>query len=418
MRTNTLRVITAIAAAAALSACTTKKQETPGLTGPSELGTSISITVAPDVVVQDGASQSLVTITARNANGQPEGGVSLRADTRVNGIQADFGTLSARSLVTDSGGRATLTFTAPKAVSGAPATDVQIVVTPSETDFANATPRSATIHVVPSGVVTPPRGSVTPVFTVTPSNPNDHEDVLFDGSQSTSTTGTIVSWKWNFGDGRTGSGMSVSHSFSSSGTFVVTLTVTDSSGASDSTSQSVLVGQGANPLASFVVSPGSPSVNQKVNFNASASTANPGRVIRSYNWDFGDGKTGTGVTTSHSYTTAGTYTVVLVVTDDAGHKGTTTQDVTVSNGNPIAVVTIAPPSAPTNQNVSFIGSQSTAAPGRTIVSYSWNFGDGATGSGATTTHPYSTAGTYTVTLVVTDDQGNQGIATGTVTITP
>jgi PKD repeat protein len=80
------------------------------------------------------------------------------------------------------------------------------------------------------------------------------------------------------------------------------------------------------------------------------------------------------------------------------------------------VVTIAPPSGTVGQNISFIGSQSTAAPGRTIVSYSWNFGDGSSGSGATTNHSFAATGTYTVTLIVTDDQGNQGIATATVTI--
>jgi microbial collagenase len=90
--------------------------------------------------------------------------------------------------------------------------------------------------------------------------------------------------------------------------------------------------------------------------------------------------------------------------------------VTVSNGNPTAQITVSPPSSTVGQAISFIGSQSVAAPGRTIVSYSWNFGDGTTGSGPTTSHPYGTAGTYTVTLIVTDDQGKQGIATATVTI--
>jgi len=97
------------------SACTTTKQETPSLTGPSELGTSITISVSPDVVTQDGVSQSLVQITARDANGQPLRNVALRAELAVNGVGVDFGTLSARSLVTDANGRASVTFTAPPA---------------------------------------------------------------------------------------------------------------------------------------------------------------------------------------------------------------------------------------------------------------------------------------------------------------
>jgi len=230
--------------------CTTNKQETPNLTGPSELGTAITITVSPDVVTQDGASQSLIQITARDNNGQPLRNLSLRAELAVAGVGVDFGTLSARSLVTDANGRASVTFTAPPAPAGvAPATDVQVVITPLGGDFANAQPRVATIHVVPGGTTVPPRGSVTPKFTVTPGAPNDNEPALFDASASTSTTGTIVQWLWNFGDGSTASGEIVQHTFRSSGTFGVTLTVIDSIGASNSITQNVVVGQGALPTA-------------------------------------------------------------------------------------------------------------------------------------------------------------------------
>src|SRR5688572_11012457 len=119
--------------------CTTHEQNTPPLTGPSELSTAITITLSPDVVTQDGASQSLVTITARDANGQPLRNQSLRVDIAVGGVVVDFGTLSARNVVTDANGRATVVFTAPPAAgAGVPATDVQILVTPAGGDFANA----------------------------------------------------------------------------------------------------------------------------------------------------------------------------------------------------------------------------------------------------------------------------------------
>jgi PKD repeat protein len=414
--TLNLRVGAVIAAAVVAAGCTLKKQETPSLTGPSELGTAIDISVSPDVLTQDGASQSFVSITARDSNGQPIRNLSLRADTAVGGVTTDFGSLSARNLVTDATGRASLVFTAPPAVFGAPATDVQIVVRPTESDFGNSTPRSATIHLVPSGTVVPPRGSVTAKIIVTPPAPLDHQTVLFDGSQSTSTTGTVVQWQWDFGDGGRATGMTASHSFDASGNFNVRLTAIDNVGASDTVSVNVPVGQGSNPSASFVVSPASPVINQQVNFNASASTATTGRVIQSYSWDFGDGHSGSGVTTTHAFANAGTFTVVLVVTDDAGHVGTSTQSVTVSNGNPTAQITVSPPSGTVGQQISFIGSQSTAAPGRTITNYHWDFGDGSSGSGATTSHGYGAAGTYTVTLIVTDDQGKQGIATAQVTI--
>jgi len=66
--------------------------------------------------------------------------------------------------------------------------------------------------------------------------------------------------------------------------------------------------------------------------------------------------------------------------------------------------------------VQFDGSTSTAVSGRTISSYSWSFGDGVSGTGARPTHIYSIAGTYTVTLTVTDNQGSSGSTQTTATI--
>lgn len=405
--------------------CTTNKQDTPSLSGPSELSTAIVITVSPDVVTQDGASQSLVQITARDANGQPLRNLSLRADLAVGGVGVDFGTLSARSLVTDANGRASVTFTAPPAPAGvSPATDVQVVITPLGGDFANAQPRVATIHVVPGGTTVPPRGSVTPKFTVAPAAPNDNEQALFDASASTSTTGTIVQWLWNFGDGSTASGEIVPHTFRSAGTFAVTLTVIDSIGASNSITQSVTVGQGALPTASFVVSPNNPVIGQQINFNASQSRPAPGRTIRSFQWDFGDGTTGGGQTTSHAYANNGTFTVLLTVTDDAGRTAVATQSVTVGNGNPTADFTFNPSAPRSGQQVTFDASATQPAPGRSITSFSWSFGDGGSGTGQTVTHtftlpPGSTAAqTFNVLLTVTDSAGRTNSVTKAITVNP
>ena len=114
-----LRFASAVAASAAvlltLAGCTMHDQEAPPLSGPSEYATSIALTVTPDVLTQDGASQSLITVTARDANGQPLRNLSLRAEVQIGGIRADFGTLSARNLVTGNDGRATVVYTAPAA---------------------------------------------------------------------------------------------------------------------------------------------------------------------------------------------------------------------------------------------------------------------------------------------------------------
>jgi PKD repeat protein len=203
------------------------------LSGPSEFGTSITMTASPDAINQDGGSQSLITITARDSNGKPLRNVSLRTDIFVDGVHTDFGTLSARSVVTDSNGRATLIYTAPAAPAG-PAVDtnttVNIVATPLGTDFANETSRLVTIRLLPVGVVVPPDG-LQPAFTFTPSSPVDHQTVLFDASTSRSNSSNpITSFTWDFGDGSSGSGVQATHSFSTPGTYFVKLTIGDSVG--------------------------------------------------------------------------------------------------------------------------------------------------------------------------------------------
>jgi PKD repeat protein len=84
-----------------------------------------------------------------------------------------------------------------------------------------------------------------------------------------------------------------------------------------------------NPTAAFEFSPAEPLPGSTVRFNASASRAAPGRSIVSYQWDFGDGASGTGVQASRPYPIAGSYNVTLVVTDDAGRVGVITKTVPV-----------------------------------------------------------------------------------------
>jgi PKD repeat protein len=328
-------VTAALGACLASAGCTMKNQEAPPLMGPSEFATSITITVSPDVLTQDGASQSLVTITARDENGNPLRNLSLRAETFVNGQRVDFGSLSARNLVTDANGRATLVFTAPASPSG-PGVDlgttVQIVVTPVGTDFANSMPRLATIRLVPPGIVVPPDG-LRPDFTFDPPSPTDHQDVFFESTSTAPANNPIASHTWDFGDGATGSGPQVTHAYSVPGLYNVTLTITDFVGRSAQTSKRITVIAGVGPTALFAFSPTAPLPGQQVNFNASASTAAPGNRIVRYSWDFGDGTprvTSGSPLTSHRYPDAGTYNVTLIVTDDDGRTGLLTLPVPVA----------------------------------------------------------------------------------------
>ncbi len=422
--TTRLVGIAVVGAAALAAGCTMKDQKVPALTGPSELGTSITLTALPDAIHQDGASQSLITATVRDANGQPVRNAALRTEIRVGGVMADFGGLSAKNVVTGSDGRATFVYTAPPSVSSQESVDtgmvVDIAVTPQGTDFNNAFARTVAIRLLPVGVVLPPNAKPVANFTFSPATATENVKILFDASSSTDSDGQIVSYAWTFGDGDSGTGVTISRAYSQSGTYNVTLTVTDDRGQTGTTTRQVSIGQAAGISAKFNTSPAAPIPNQTVFFNASESTPSAGHAISSYTWDFGDGSTGSGVTTSHAYTTVGSYTVTLTVTDDAGKTASTTLTLAVGSSNPTAAFTFSPTDPLPGSTVNFNASTSQAAAGRRIVSYTWDFGDGSalqTTSSATISHPYGASeNTYTVTLTVTDDVGKTGTTSKTVPV--
>ena len=120
----------------------------------------------------------------------------------------------------------------------------------------------------------------------------------FDASASTDD-GAIVDFDWDFGDGNIGSGLAPVHSYSVDGTYLVVLTVTDDQGASSTSSKSVTVsaGGGGNDSPNAVFN--AACTDLSCNFDASASTDDVGIVA--YDWNFGDGNNGSGVTINHAY---------------------------------------------------------------------------------------------------------------------
>ncbi|MGY1750350.1 PKD domain-containing protein, partial [Modestobacter sp. SYSU DS0511] len=139
-----------------------------------------------------------------------------------------------------------------------------------------------------------------------------------------------------------------------------------------------------------------------VSLDGSSSSDLDGRVV-SWAWEFGDGATGSGATASHTYAAAGSYPVTLTVTDDQGATSSTTRTLTVTAPPPNVEPTAAFTVTTAQLTASLDGSSSSDLDGR-VVSWAWEFGDGATGSGATASHTYAAAGSYPVTLTVTDDE--------------
>jgi PKD repeat protein len=395
------------AMAALATACTVSKTPAPPLSGPSALGLSLEITANPDVISFDGASQSQITILAFDSNGQPKASQQLRAEIVANNQRVDFGTLSARTMVTGSNGRATVTYTAPNP-TGSTIPSLSIAITPGGTNSANAVSRFVDIRLVPPGTIT--GGGPTAKFTFGPAAPTAFNDVFFDASASTTPVGSITSYAWNFGDGSSATGVSPTHRFAGAATYHVVLTVTDNNGLTGSTSTDVSVTASAGLKADFTFSPAAPATGQTINFNGGLSTAGAGRSIVAWSWDFGSGSTGSGITATTSYAAAGTYSVTLTVRDDAGQTAHATQTVPVtsvggSSGAPTANFTFSPASPGVGESVFFNASTSTAGTGHTIVSYAWTFGDNATGTGISPIHAYLTSGTFGVQLKVTDEIG-------------
>jgi PKD repeat protein len=315
----------------ALGGCSLGKQNAPALTGPSELSLSLAITATPDTIPWDGKSQSIIGVLARDAAGQPVAGVNLRVQTAApDGTIADIGTLSSKAMSTGGDGRASVTYVAPPpVVPASPVSVVYLLVTPVGTNYANATTRQIQIALVPPGTILPPDTAPTAAFSFSPTKPHEGDDIFFDGSASTDPDGSVVAYDWNFGDGHTDTEEAPRHSYPVAGDYVVTLTVTDNRGATNSVSKTVTVQAAAALTAAFTYSPSSPKVGAPLYFNAQSSVVPSGHTIVDWSWDFGDGTSGSGDEPSHVYTTAGTYTVVLKITDDFGLTAVVSQTVTI-----------------------------------------------------------------------------------------
>ena len=150
-------------------------------------------------------------------------------------------------------------------------------------------------------------------------------------------------------------------------------------------------------------------VGEIITYDASASTDPDGTIV-SYDWDFGDGAGSNEAVTTHSYSSPGTYTVIITVTDDDGATDVATGDITVigaANQPPVAVINLSSTSAEVNEVITFDASQSVDNDG-SILSYLWNFGDGVEDANQVASHTYTAPGPYTVSLTVTDDDGATG----------
>ncbi len=206
---------------------------------------------------------------------------------------------------------------------------------------------------------------------------------------STAGSGTITNWLWDFGDGASSTEQNPLHVYTASGNYNVSLMVTNSFGCTKTITMPNFVSTNTGVDALFTHSlPGGCSVPETITFQNQST----GTGTLAYSWTFGDGGTSTAANPSHTYTAAGSYNVMLVVTNSTGCTDTFSVSNTINIGVTHPEFTFSTPVC-AESTVSFTNT-STPVP----ASATWTFGDGGTAASINAQHIFNTAGTYNVKM--------------------
>jgi len=243
--------------------------------------------------------------------------------------------------------------------------------------------------------------------------------VVLDGRLSFDPDGDTLTHAWTAPPGITLSDANVpmpTFTATRSGTFPFILTVDDGDPANGTDTDTVVITVwGLPPVADLTADRTRANVGGAFLFSGAGSTDADG-TIAAYLFEFADGtdQLGGSDTATHAYAAPGSYVVRLTVWDDDGNASATDTLTVTVNAPPVASGTVTPASGTLATAFTFT-STSTDSDG-TIVTTTWDFGDGATESGTAVTHAYATRQTFTVTLTVWDDDGATATTTLSVTV--
>jgi PKD repeat protein len=235
------------------------------------------------------------------------------------------------------------------------------------------------------------------------------------------SSGVPTSWSWNFGDGQTSTEQSPSHLYAATGTYTVTLSVANGAGTSSVSKNVVIALPDRPPVAAFTATPNPSAVGVAVGFDAQPSTDPDGDRL-SFAWDLdNDGQFDDGSlpTASEVFTTAGSHTVRLKVSDGRGQSDTQAEVVTVLDEHPPVASFGYTPGLPGIGEPVLFNSTSTDRDG-TIARLDWDLdGDGAfdDASGPSAQWSFLTPGPHLVSLRATDDMRVSTVASQTVVVT-
>ncbi|WP_157557651.1 PKD domain-containing protein, partial [Intrasporangium oryzae] len=363
---------------------TVTARNTSGVSGVAS--SSVTVTAPPPVVQPPSAALTVtpsngiapLSVTAdASASTDPQGGTLAYAFDFGDGTVLPAQASATANHVYPSAG----TFTVTVTVS-------------SSTGLSSST--SATVTAANAPVVQPPAAALS----VTPTGGTAPLAVTADAGASTDPQGQVLSYAFDFGDGTTLPAQAfptATHTFTTAGAYTVTVTVTNTSGLSDSAASTLAVSDPPviqAPAAALSVTPVSGTAPLAVTADAGASSDPQGQTL-TYAFDFGDGTTvpaQASPTATHTYATAGAYTVSATVTNTSGLSATAQQTVTASVPvlAPVASLGVSPSAGLTPLAVTADAGASSDPQGQALT-YAFDFGDGTTlpaQASPTATHSY------------------------------
>lgn len=215
-----------------------------------------------------------------------------------------------------------------------------------------------------------------------------------------SSAGNPTSWKWDLGNGTISYLQNPSTTYFASGSYNIKLTVTNADGSNTITQNKYIV-VNALPVPAFRASDTSGCFPLGVHFTDN-SLAGSG-TITAWKWDFGDGTLSSEKSPFHTYTGAGSYTVVLRITNSTGCSKDITRSayINIQNGVKADFSYSSPAGCHTPTTVRF--TNETAGTG--VLKYLWDFGNGKTSVEKNPVNTYQNAGGYSVKLIASNSLG-------------
>jgi hypothetical protein len=206
-----------------------------------------------------------------------------------------------------------------------------------------------------------------------------------------------------------GSALVVDHAYSTPGNYTVTAALSDRLGVPFA-GNALLLTVVPGPSVMAEVTPSAGDIGTTFVFRSTVTS--PGTPPLSYTLSFGDGQVGSGSNASYSYSAAGSYGVVLNVTDSVGAMTSSTVHVTVAPA-PSVTLSVLPAAPVAGTDVGFVA---TVAGGTGPFTYAWRFGDGGSSDAAAPEHNYSYGGTFPVEVWVNDSAGGSAHATSSLVV--